>query len=548
MRLDNHPLFDALKEAATEARSSSIKKLFDQDASRTSVYQVDAPHIFLDYSKNQISNSGRDLLIALSNQCGLQESIENLFSGKHLNATEDRPALHTALRANSSEDLMVDGTNITKEISATLEQIDTLVDALHNGKLLGSTGKRITQLVSIGIGGSYLGPKMTVNALAPFHVPGLQCFFVANIDGSDIAETLKQVDPETCLILIQSKSFSTLETLENGRVAISWLQQQLGDRCELNKHLMAVTSNTKAAMSYGIDEALILPMWDWVGGRYSMWSAIGFPIAFQLGMDGFRALLKGAAEIDEHFRSAPAHQNLPVILALVGIWNRNLMGHEALAIIPYNEQLRFLPEHLQQLDMESNGKSVDLSGEQIECASGPIIFGGSGTNGQHAYHQLFHQGTTTVPVEFIIPKHSHYQIAEHHQHLIANCLAQSSAMMVGKNLEQVKEELLEKGASVEQAEYLAPHKVIPGNKPSNTLILESLTPESLGALIATYEHKVFVQGQIWGINSFDQWGVELGKEIEATIFPLLSNTTQRAKTASTAVDPSTAALIERLKS
>jgi glucose-6-phosphate isomerase len=548
MRLDTHPLFSDLKSAASEARSDSISSLFDQDALRTATYQVDAPHIFLDYSKNHITNTARNLLTKLADQSPLQQDIADLFSGKHLNTTEDRPALHTALRGSCDKELIVDGVNIKQEVDATLEQIDSLVAALHNGELLGSTGKHITQLISIGIGGSYLGPKMAVSALAPFHKAGLKCFFVANIDGSDISETLKQVDPEQCLILIQSKSFSTLETLENGRFAIKWLQSQLGDKCQLNRHLMAVTSNTEAAMSYGIDKELILPMWDWVGGRYSLWSAIGFPIAFQLGMEGFAALLEGAKQMDEHFKSAPVEQNMPIMLALIGIWNRNFMGHDALAVIPYNEQLRFLPEHLQQLDMESNGKSVDLDGEALASASGPIIFGGSGTNGQHAYHQLFHQGTTTVPIEFIIPKRSHYLVANHHQHLIANCLAQSRAMMVGKTLEQAKQELLSKGMSEAQAEALAPHKVIAGDKPSNTLILDALTPESLGALIAAYEHKVFVQGRRWGLNSFDQWGVELGKEIEATIFPLLTRSSEGSKKSGAEMDPSTSALIERLSS
>ncbi|KZZ49327.1 hypothetical protein A3760_21845 [Oleiphilus sp. HI0122] len=416
---------------------------------------------------------------------------------------------------------------------------------MHSGAWLGSSGKPVTQLVSIGIGGSYLGPKTVIEGLRHFHKDGVETYFISNIDGSDASNVLAKLDPERCLFLVQSKSFTTLETLENARACISWLKQKLGDDCDISKHLAAVSSNTPKAVEFGVAEEHIFPMWDWVGGRYSLWSAIGFPIAFQLGFDNFIALLAGAEDMDEHFYSADIADNLPLMLALVGIWNRSFIGHASIAVIPYDHQLRFLPEHLQQLDMESNGKTTDYDGNQISYASGPLLFGGAGTNGQHAYHQLFHQGRGAVPIDFIIAKQSPYPVRDNHAHLLGNCLAQSQALMVGKSKQDAFKELVELGMSEQDAHAIAPHKAIKGNKPNNILMVDKFTPHSVGALIALYEHKVFAQGQIWGINSFDQWGVELGKVLEKELFPLLKGNSDAGFNK---LDPSTASLIKKLRS
>lgn len=543
MRLDANPTFPALKEAAEKTLTESMLSYFEKEGNRVQEFGIEAPFIFADLSKNLVTKETKSLLIELAENAKIKEKITQLFRGDPLNITENRPALHSALRALTKPELRAADPAIHEEVSSTLERIKGSVESIHSGAWHGCTGKPVTQLVSIGIGGSYLGPMMVIEALHHEHLAGFETHFVSNIDGSDVATTLEKLDPERCLFLVQSKSFTTLETLENARECLNWLQSKLGQDCDISKHLIAVSSNVKSAKEFGILEENIFPMWDWVGGRYSLWSAIGFPIAFQLGYENFIALLNGAEAMDEHFFSSPVESNLPIMLGLIGLWNRSFLGHASLAVIPYDQQMRFLPEHLQQLDMESNGKTIDLEGKDINYASGPIIFGGAGTNGQHAYHQLFHQGRGSVPIDFIIAKQSPYKVRDHHAHLIANCLAQSKALMKGKTEQEALDELLAQGMPKDEAADLAPHKKITGNKPNNVLVVDKFTSQTVGALIAMYEHKVFVQGQLWGINSFDQWGVELGKILEKDIFPLLSG---KGNTTELKLDASTANLIKKL--
>ena len=442
MRLDANPTFSALKKAADKTLNETILSYFENENNRVKEFGIDAPFIYADLSKNLVSSETKALLVELAENAKIKEKVIRLFRGDKLNITEDRPALHSALRALTKPELRATDPAIHDEVSASLAQMKKSIASIHNGSWLGCTGKPITQLVSIGIGGSYLGPMMVNEALRHEHLTNFETYFVSNIDGSDVATTLQNLDPERCLFLVQSKSFTTLETLENARECLTWLQSRLGQNCDISKHLIAVSSNVASAKEFGVLEENIFPMWDWVGGRYSLWSAIGFPIAFQLGYDNFIALLNGAEAMDEHFFSSPIASNLPIMLALVGLWNRTFLGHASLAVIPYDQQLRFLPEHLQQLDMESNGKTIDLEGKDINFASGPIIFGGAGTNGQHAYHQLFHQGRGSVPIDFIVAKQSPYKVREHHAHLVANCLAQSKALMKGKTEQEALGELV----------------------------------------------------------------------------------------------------------
>lgn len=541
MRLDQLQAHSALVAKAAQMHTTKMRDLFESDSGRFDRFSLSAPEVFLDYSKNRIDAETFDLLIRAAEEAGLPEKIKGLFTGEDLNNTEQRPALHTALRKPVEDSLIVDGQDIIQEIHQTLARMDAFISKIHRGEYYGFSGKPINTLVSIGIGGSFLGPKTVTDALKPYAIEGLQCHYVANIDGTDLSETLKQIDPETSLFLIQSKSFSTLETLENANEAKRWLSKQGVHDQDLGKHFIAVSANTKAAVEYGIEEEHVFPMWDWVGGRYSLWSAIGLPIAFLQGMAAFRELLSGANKMDQHFLNAPLDQNAPVIMAMLGIWYGNFFSADSHAVLPYDENLHYLPEHLQQLDMESNGKRVDRNGEPLSYHSGPIIWGGPGSNGQHAYHQLLHQGTRLIPADFIIPLHPHHNLEKHHQYLYANCLSQSQALMKGKTYDEAYQELIDAGKSKQEAEFLAPHKEIEGNKPSNTLLLEKLTPSSLGALLALYEHKVFTQGVMWDINSFDQWGVELGKQLGSQVFDYLS------KEGNIQADCSTRGLIEKFR-
>ncbi len=511
--LKSLPSWAALDAHAEHISSQHMRDLFKEDPDRFNRFFTEAAGIKLDYSKNRITPETMSLLMDMAREAKLPEKIEAMFQGKAINTTEKRPALHVALRNLSDESIMVDDKDIMPEVRDTLKQMDQFVWRIHSAQWRGFSNKPFTDIVSIGIGGSFLGPKLVSASLKPYWNNALNCHYVANIDGSHITEVLKHLNPETTLFIIQSKSFGTQETLENTKVARSWFLRNGGNLETIAKHFVAVTANTEAAIDFGIQQENIFPMWDWVGGRYSLWSAIGLPIALTIGMDGFKALLSGANAMDTHFRTAPLEENLPVIQALLGVWYGNFLGADSHAILPYDHYLRGLPAHIQQLDMESNGKSVDLDGSPTDYTTGPIIWGGAGANGQHAYHQLLHQGTRLSPADFIIPLQSHNPVANHHAILFANCLSQTQALMQGKTEQEAKQELLDGGLSEKEATKLAPHKVIQGNRPSNTLLFDRATPRTVGALIALYEHKVYVQGAIWNINSFDQWGVELGKQL-----------------------------------
>lgn len=513
-----------------------MRDLFDRDPQRFERYFAEAAGLSLDYSKNLITDDTLAHLMALARRCRLPAKIEAMFRGDRINNSENRPALHTALRNLSDEVIEVDGSDIMPEVRSTLARMEEFVWRVRSTQWRGFTNKPFTDVVSIGIGGSFLGPKLVSASLKPYWHGRLNCHYVANIDGSHITEVLRHINPETTLFLIQSKSFRTQETLENTRVAREWFLHNGGSEERIGKHFVAVTANTSEAVRFGIAEENIFPMWDWVGGRYSLWSAIGLPTALTIGMDNFRALLSGAHAMDKHFRTAPLEQNLPVLMALLGVWYGNFWGADAHAILPYDHYLRGLPAHLQQLDMESNGKCVTRDGTPVDYETGPIIWGGAGANGQHAYHQLLHQGTKLSPADFIIPLHTHNPVADHHAILFANCLSQTQALMRGKTEAEAVRELEAEGLDQAAIRQLAPHKVIPGNKPSNTLLFERATPRTVGALIALYEHKTYAQGVIWDVDSFDQWGVELGKQLGQDILTRLLDSDPDESTTDSSTD------------
>lgn len=540
--LTSKPEWQALADHAESLRDVHMRDLFEREDSRYPHYSADAAGLHLDYSKNRITDETLAKLFDLARRCGLEEKVDAMFQGKAINVTENRPALHVALRNLGDDRIEVDGQDIMPEVRATLDRMEEFVWRIRSTQWRGFSNQPFKDVVSIGIGGSFLGPKLVSAALKPYWHGRLNCHYVANIDGSNITEVLRYIDPETTLFLIQSKSFKTQETLENTQVAREWFLQNGGNQETIAKHFVAVTANTDEAERFGILRENIFPMWDWVGGRYSLWSAIGLPTALTIGMENFRALLSGAYAMDQHFRQTPLEKNLPVILGLLGIWYSNFHAADAHAILPYDHYLRGLPAHLQQLDMESNGKSVTLEGEPItDYGTGPIIWGGAGANGQHAYHQLLHQGTRLSPADFIIPLRTHNPVGQHHTILFANCLSQSQALMRGKTEAEAQAELEAGGMDRDEASRLAPHKVIAGNKPSNTIIFERSTPRTVGALIALYEHKVMVQGSIWNIDSFDQWGVELGKQLGQGILDILEGKEAPAGT----LDSSTEGLINR---
>ncbi|TGN38343.1 glucose-6-phosphate isomerase [Marinobacter confluentis] len=530
--LTSRQQWQALARHQKDLENTQMRELFRKDPERASRFFITGGGLSLDYSRNRATDETFGKLTALARACGVPERIEAMFRGEAINITEKRPALHVALRDPGREPVLVGGEDITPEVRHTLDRMEAFVQDILNRRRTGRTGKVFTDVVSIGIGGSFLGPKLVSEALKPYWHEQLQPHYVANIDGTHIAEVLRRVNPETTLFLIQSKSFGTQETLENSKIARDWFLDNGGAHADIEKHFVAVTANTPEAISFGMAEDNIFPMWGWVGGRYSLWSAIGLPVALTIGMANFRALLQGAHEMDNHFRNTPLEQNLPVVMAMLGIWYSNFWGAETHAILPYDHYLRSLPAHLQQLDMESNGKRVTQQGEPLTYHSGPVIWGGVGANGQHAFHQLLHQGTRLIPADFIIPLKSHNPVASHHATLFANCLSQSRALMAGKTLQEATEELQKEGLSAADVEFLAPHKVIPGNKPSNTLLMDKATPETVGALIALYEHRTFVQGIIWDVDSFDQWGVELGKQLGKGILDRLTGETGEATGAS----------------
>jgi glucose-6-phosphate isomerase len=512
------PAWQALKDHRQAMQDFNMREAFNADPQRFTQFTLSSCGLFLDYSKNLINAQTRDLLVGLADEVDLKGAIKSLFDGEIVNASEGRPALHTALRRPVGDKLSVNGVNVMPEVHKVLNQITDLVGRIHDGLWRGYSEKPITDVVNIGIGGSFLGPELVSEALLAYAQKGVRCHYLANIDGSEFHELAMKLRAETTLFIVSSKSFNTLETLKNAQAARAWYLAQGGSEAELHRHFIAVSSNNAAAVAFGIREENIFPMWDWVGGRYSLWSAIGLPIALAIGMSNFKELLSGAYTMDQHFLNTPFEQNMPVLLALLGVWYGNFWGAQSHAILPYDHYLRNITKHLQQLDMESNGKSVRQDGTPVSTDTGPVIWGGVGCNGQHAYHQLLHQGTQLIPADFIVPIVSFNPVADHHQWLYANCLSQSQALMLGKTLAEAQAELRDKGMSEEQVKSLAPHKVIPGNRPSNTLVVERISPRRLGALVAMYEHKVFVQSVIWGINAFDQWGVELGKELGKGVY------------------------------
>lgn len=536
--------WQALLDHQASMQRIHMRELFDQDPVRFQRFFVEAAGLSLDYSKNLITPETMERLMQLARRRALPERIEAMFQGDTINLSENRPALHVALRNLGDEAIRINGEDIMPEVRATLARMEEFVWRIRSTQWRGFSNKPFTDVVSIGIGGSFLGPKLVSAALKPYWHGQLNCHYVANIDGSHITEVLRHINPETTLFLIQSKSFRTQETLENTKVAREWFLHNGGSEDQIGKHFVAVTAKPEAAIEFGITEENIFPMWDWVGGRYSLWSAIGLPTALTIGMENFRSLLSGAHAMDQHFRTAPLEQNLPVIMALLGVWYGNFWGSDAHAILPYDHYLRGLPAHLQQLDMESNGKCVTQHGDPVNYQTGPIIWGGAGANGQHAYHQLLHQGTSLSPADFIIPLQTHNPVASHHAILFANCLSQTQALMQGKTEAEARSELEAQGLPAAEVDRLARHKVIPGNKPSNTLLFERATPRIVGALVALYEHKTYSQGVIWDVDSFDQWGVELGKQLGEDILKRL----QSPKPVAGTTDSSTDGLIALFRS
>lgn len=504
-------------------QATHLKELFEEDPDRFKKFSIQFNDLFLDYSKNIVSEETLKYLVDLANEIDLHSAIQAMYSGKAINQTEGRAVLHIALRNRKNEPILVDGEDVMPQVNKALEQIKRFSTRLLNGEHKGYTGKKITDIVNIGIGGSDLGPLMVTEALKPYWA-GITPHFVSNVDGTHMAETLKKVNPETTLFIIASKTFTTQETMTNAETARSWFLEKTTTASAVAQHFVAVSTNEKEVVKFGIDPANMFVFWDWVGGRYSLWSSIGLSIACTLGYANFEKLLDGAHAMDEHFKSEAFEKNIPVILALLGIWYNNFFGAASEAILPYDQYLHRFAAYFQQGNMESNGKSIARNGEPVGYQTGPIIWGEPGTNGQHAFYQLIHQGTKLIPCDFIAPAISHNPIGDHHDKLMSNFFAQPEALMKGKTYEEVVNELTQQGMSSEQINFQAPFRVFDGNKPTNTLLVKQLTPETLGTLIALYEHKIFVQGIIWNVFSFDQWGVELGKVLAKKILPELSTT------------------------
>lgn len=515
------PAWKALQEHYEEIAALHMRNLFADDPDRFEKFSLRLGDILFDYSKNRITENTQGLLIDLARQAGLAEKIQAMFAGEKINTTEDRAVLHVALRNRSNRPILVDEEDVMPEVNRVLAKMRVFSEAVRSGDWKGYTGKSMTDVVNIGIGGSDLGPQMVTAALAHYAQPDLRSHFVSNIDGTHLAETLKNLSPESTLFIIASKTFTTQETMTNASSAKAWFLSESNDEAAVAKHFVAVSTNTAKVIKFGIDPENMFGFWDWVGGRYSLWSAIGMPIVLAIGMDHFEALLRGAHSVDEHFRTAPFEENIPIIMALLGIWYNNFFGAETQAILPYDQYMYRFSAYLQQGDMESNGKGVTKNGDRVDYSTGPIIWGEPGTNGQHAFYQLIHQGTKLIPCDFLAPAKSLNPLGEHHSILIANFLAQTEALMRGKTAEEVRTELSASGLSGEALEILVSAKTFEGNKPSNSLLFRELNPETLGALIALYEHKIFTQGLIWHVNSFDQMGVELGKQLAKAIEPEL---------------------------
>jgi glucose-6-phosphate isomerase len=505
-----------------EAKNLHMKDLFAADPGRFEKFSIRFDDILVDYSKNRITEETLRLLLGLAEEADLRGAIEKMFTGEKINETEDRAALHVALRNRQNTPIYVDGRDVMPEVNAVLEKMKGFSEKVISGEWKGYSGKRVSDLVNIGIGGSDLGPVMATECLRPFARPGISVHFVSNVDGTHIVETLKRLDPETTLFMIASKTFTTQETMTNAFSARRWFLSHARDEKHVAKHFVAISTNTEKVEAFGIDRENMFVFWDWVGGRYSLWSAIGLSIACYVGFDNFTELLQGAFDMDKHFRHTPFEKNTPVILALLGIWYINFFGTHTEVILPYDQYMHRFPAYFMQGNMESNGKSVARNGERVRYQTGPIIWGEPGTNGQHAFYQLIHQGTRLVPADFLAPAISHNPIGDHHAILLSNFFAQTEALMKGKTREEVGEELKQEGKTEAEIQRLWPYRVFEGNRPTNSILFKKLTPRVLGSLVAMYEHKIFVQGVIWNIFSFDQWGVELGKQLAKRILPELA--------------------------
>lgn len=517
------PAYSQLQQHYESIASKHLRELFAEDSDRFNRFSLRFDDMLVDFSKNRITTETLNLLSQLASQAGLADAIEKMFTGDKINATENRSVLHIALRNRSNTPILVDGQDVMPAVNAVLAQMKGFCERISAGDWKGHSGKAITDIVNIGIGGSDLGPVMVTEALKPYANPKLRIHFVSNVDGVHIYETLQQVNPETTLFMIASKTFTTQETMANAHSARQWFLDNGGTEQTIANHFVAISTNRSAVEKFGIDPANMFGFWDWVGGRYSLWSAIGLSIACYIGFDNFEQLLAGAHAMDQHFRTTPFDQNIPVVLALLGIWYNNFFGAQSQAILPYDQYLHRFAAYFQQGDMESNGKSIDRNGNEVDYQTGPIIWGEPGTNGQHAFYQLIHQGTKLIPCDFIAPAISQRPIGEHHTLLLSNFFAQTEALMNGKTEEEAADELRKAGKSDEEVAFLAPFKAFSGNRPTNSILLKQITPYALGSLIAMYEHKIFTQGVIWNIFSFDQWGVELGKQLASRITPELAS-------------------------
>ncbi|MGO4351843.1 glucose-6-phosphate isomerase [Rhizobium sp. RAF36] len=533
-------IVEKLKSTAATTKATDIRAAFAADPKRFSRFTASLDDLLMDYSKTAVNDEILALLVKLAEEGGVAKKRDEMFSGVAINFTEDRAVLHTALRNRSNTPVLVDGKDVMPDVNGVLAAMGKFADGIRSGALKGATGKKITDVVNIGIGGSDLGPVMATLALVPFH-DGPRAHFVSNIDGAHIADTLKLVQPETTLFIIASKTFTTVETMTNAQTARQFIAKALGDAA-VQHHFAAVSTALDKVAAFGIDSARVFGFWDWVGGRYSLWSAIGLPIMIAIGPDNFGKFLDGAHAVDNHFRKAPVAENLPMLLGLIGFYHRNVLGYATRAVLPYDQRLSRFPAYLQQLDMESNGKGVTIDGTSVEGNSGPVVWGEPGTNGQHAFYQLIHQGTSIIPAEFMIAANAFEPELRHqHQLLMANVLAQSEALMKGRTFEEAKKQLTDKGMDGKKADFIAPHRVFTGNRPSITFVYDKLTPYALGRLIALYEHRVFVEGVLFRINSFDQWGVELGKELATGLLPVVEG-----KESAASHDSSTQGLVAAL--
>ncbi len=533
------PQWQALQRHWDEIKEARMQDLFAADPGRAQAMQLTVAGLYLDYAKNLVTRETLGLLFELAEAVDLQGWIRRMFAGDRINHTEHRAVLHVALRNRSNRPIRVEGEDVMPLINGVLTRMEQFVGRVRSGDWTGQTGRRITDVVNIGIGGSNLGPKMVCAALAPYQREDLRVHFVSNVDGTHLVETLRRLDPETTLFIVASKTFTTQETMTNAASARDWLLAALKEPAAVARHFVAVSTNAEQVTAFGIDTANMFGFWDWVGGRYSLWSAIGLPIAIAIGFERFVELLEGAHSMDEHFRTAELPDNMPAILALIGMWYANFAQARTHAVLPYDESLRFLPAYLQQGDMESNGKRVTHEGLAVDYTTGPVVWGEPGTDGQHAFYQLIHQGTQLIPADFIGAIHSHNELGDHHLKLMANFFAQTEALMRGRTFDEALAEMLAAGLPEERARLLAHHRTFPGNRPTNSILMERLTPRTLGVLIALYEHRIFTQGVLWGINSFDQWGVELGKQLANVILEELQRGRIKA-----AHDASTRALLE----